>query len=258
MLYNDKNNSKIQLIYYNNNKNSFSIRKQINFPEKIYSLNFSPDKEKIYVCLEDKKSIKFINYNSINNNLELSEEKIEINSNEHFKKCIYINDNCLLTIDKLIIYLWLKEEFNPNKYLNINKIKLNEELYDICLINDDNLIFSQKLKIIFLNLKNFSVEKIIDKIDPINEKNSLISIKDYILVNCEKGIAIISTKTKEMIQYIEWNIKKKNLNYLMKIYILFHMMLLYINIVLLNKILDCHQNMKLKDLILILIYLIFL
>ena len=207
----------IQLIKYYKNKDSFLIINQINFKENIHSLNFSPDKKKIYVCLEDKKAIKIINYNPIKNNLKLSEENIETNSNGHFKKCIHINNNSLIAIDNLILYIWIKDDINSNKYTNIEKIKFKEEIYDICKINDDNLIISQKSKITFLNLKNLSERKNIKKIDSTSENNNLILIKDYILVNCEKGIAIISLKTKEMIQYIEWD--KKSALKLFKDYI---------------------------------------
>ena len=49
------------------------------------------------------------------------------------------------------------------------------------------------------------MEKTIENIDCIKDKKekSLILIKDCVLVNCLKGIAIISIKTKEIIQYIE-------------------------------------------------------
>ena len=164
-----------------------------------------------------KKPIKIINYNPLKNNLKLSEENIETNSNGHFKKCIHINNNSLIAIDNLILYIWIKDDINSNKYTNIEKIKFKEEIYDICKINDDNLIISQKSKITFLNLKNLSERKNIKKIDSTSENNNLILIKDYILVNCEKGIAIISLKTKEMIQYIEWD--KKSALKLFKDYI---------------------------------------
>ena len=205
LIYNDKNSDyEIKLLKYDKNRNNFSIINQINFPKKIFSLNFSPDKKKIYVCLANKKSINIINYNLINNYLELAEEKIEIDySRVNFKKCVHINDNCLMAIDNLIIYLWIKQ-LNSNKYLNIKKLKFTEELYDICKINDENAIFSQKSKISFLNIKKLRLERIIEKIDCIYENNALILINDYILINCKKGIAIISIKTKEMINYIDW------------------------------------------------------
>ena len=46
-------------------------------------------------------------------------------------------------------------------------------------------------------------EKVILNVDCIEDNNNLTLIKDFVLVNCYDGIAIISIKNKEMIQYIE-------------------------------------------------------
>ena len=55
-----------------------------------------------------------------------------------------------------------------------------------------------------LSTKNRIIkEKRINNIDCAEIDNGLIRIKDFILVNCINGIAIISIKNKEMIQYIE-------------------------------------------------------
>ena len=63
-------------------------------------------------------------------------------------------------------------------------------------------LISQKSKLIFINNEILKIEKEINKIDCLEKSDNLILIKDCILVNCKKGIAMISIKTKEMIQYI--------------------------------------------------------
>ena len=52
-------------------------------------------------------------------------------------------------------------------------------------------------------------EKVISNVYCV-ENDNLILIKDCVLVNCYNGIAIISIKNKEMIQYIEMEISNTN------------------------------------------------
>ena len=181
---------------------------RINLPERIKSLSFSTDNKKIYSCLSSKKSVLIINYDSEKNTLKLSDEKIEIKDGlyKNFWKCIPINDNKIITIDKDSIYLWNKKYLNQNNFLNSQKKDLFcSNLYDACQINDECLLFSHCESLTFLTIENLEVEKNIKDIDcnSNKEKKSLILIKDCVLVNCSKGIAIISIKTKEMIQYIQ-------------------------------------------------------
>ena len=95
----------------------------------------------------------------------MSQEKIEINSNGHFTKCIHINNNFLITIDNLNIYLWNKNNLNYYQFSNINRKIFEDKIYDICQINDKNLLISKNLKITFYNLDNLKKEKIIRNID---------------------------------------------------------------------------------------------
>ena len=79
--------------------------------------------------------------------------------------------------------------------------------------NNDYLAFNQYyvVSLIFININDdFKVEKEIENIDSIKNANCLFLLKDFIVVNCLKGLAIISIKTKEMVQYIENNIGYKN------------------------------------------------
>ena len=178
---------------------------KIKLTEKIKSFSFSPDTKKIYACLKNKKSVLIINYNSDNNILKLSDEIIEIEDDleENFNKCIPMNDNDIITIDSNSIYLW-KKIVNSNNFLNTQKKDLFcNDINDLCKINDKYLVFTHHKKLTFYSIENLKVEKNIEYIDCIKKEKSLILIKDYILVNCSKGIAIISIRTKEIVQYIQ-------------------------------------------------------
>ena len=192
---------KIQLYIKSKDKGIYEYINDIDFDKKISSFNFSADKTKIYVCLSDKKSINIINYNPKNNTLELSNEKIELVSEGQFNKCIYINSNCIIASDNNIIYLWSKNYLN--KYINIKKLTFEYKIYDICQVDNIYLLLSQNQELKFVNIENFSVIKGINNIDCAEVDNGLIRIKDFTLVNCINGIAILSVKNKEMIQYIE-------------------------------------------------------
>ena len=79
-------------------------------------------------------------------------------------------------------------------------------------MNNQYLVFSQFSKLTFMKIKPLSKEKTIKNIDCVDEENSIFIVNNFILVNCDKGIAILSIKTKEFIQYYEnwnnWNKKK--------------------------------------------------
>ena len=175
--------------------------RRINFKDKILCFNFSPSKEKIYVILANKKGIIFLDYNFEENTLQLTDDKIEIDEPGNFKKCIYLKDNWLLVIDDNNVYLFFKNDLNLIKFTNTNKITFEDKIYDICKIDNKFALISQKSKLIFIKIENLSKEKEINNIDCLEKPNNLILIKDCVLVNCEKGIAIILLKTKEMVQY---------------------------------------------------------
>ena len=184
------------------NENNYDKIYNLNCDNKITSISFSPNKEKIYACAEEKKYIHIINYNPINNILEYSDKFIEINSEGYFQKCIYINSDCILAIDDISIYLFYEDKSNLNRFTNTKKASLKDEIFDICLINENDLLVAQNSSLIFLSVKNLSIEKIINNVECFDTYNVFILIEDCILVNCKEGIAIISIKTKEMIQFI--------------------------------------------------------
>ena len=201
LLYSYKSNS-FRIISNDINRNSFQEIYKLDCNQKIGNISFSPDKTKIYACSDEKKYIYIINYNPIKNILEYSDDYIERNSNGIFKNCIYINDNCLIAETDYSLYLFHKYTI-INKFKNKKKISFEDIIISTCLINEKEIVISQNMKITFLSIDKLQIEKEIKNIDCSYKNNNLILIDDHILVDCEEGIAIISIKTKEMIQYIQ-------------------------------------------------------
>ena len=146
--------------------------------------------------------IYILNYDSEESTLVLTDDIIEIPGSGHFNECIQIKDNCLLIIDDKSLYLFCKNNLNVQKFTNTNKITFEEEIYDLIEVDDKFSLISQKSKLKFINNENLKIEKVINNIDCSESLDNLTSIKDCILVNCEKGIALISKRNKELIQYI--------------------------------------------------------
>ena len=182
--------------YYAKSKNRFK------FKEKIFFYRKYTDYKKIYAILKNKKLIYILNYDSEENTLVLTDDIIEIPGSGHFNECIQIKDNCLLIIDDKSLYLFCKNNLNVQKFTNTNKITFEEEIYDLIEVDDKFSLISQKSKLKFINNENLKIEKVINNIDCSESLDNLTSIKDCILVNCEKGIALISKRNKELIQYI--------------------------------------------------------
>ena len=82
---------------------------------------------------------------------------------------------------------------------------LHTKIVDLLSINDEYFISANQIKkvILFFNVNNLKQEKIISDIDVIDNKDCLLLFKEYIIINCEKGMAIIMIKTKELIQFVE-------------------------------------------------------
>ena len=205
-----KQNNIFSILWYENdddNQNGFYSNNslEINFNEEIYSISFSLNKRKIYICLSNKKIVKILDFDIDNENLKICEEEIknEYEQNKHFIKCIELANNLVAVSDEESILIWKN---NDKKYLKIKTIELNEYPLDLLFINNDYFIFSlyESEKIVFYDIKNFKIIEDISNIDSINSNNCLLLYKKkYIIVNCEKGIAVIYTNTRQLIQYIE-------------------------------------------------------
>ncbi len=190
-------NESIMLMRYNGKGKLLGNKGyEIYFPNASY-FYISPDKSKVYVHSDKKNSITIFNHKD--GSLQLSDEAIQLPTND-IEKIVQIDENHLILMDSTSIHLLYK----INKiYSAINKVNFEYVLYDTCKINEKYLIASNAYKLTFVIIENLTKEKVIPNVDCINKINSLILIEDCVLVNCKKGIAILSIKTKEIIQYIE-------------------------------------------------------
>jgi hypothetical protein len=206
--------------YYNQENKHICYFKEtrVDIKDKIYSISYSKIKNKIYICLKDHKIIKIYDYikegtskNEINECIE--EIKDNNNLDGHYNKCIYLNNDYLAVADDDKISIWHENlnEFS-NYYSNITNIPLNSEIDDLLLLNTDYFCASQSSNhsIVFCDTNNFTKEKSIMKINCVNTFNCLFLVKKYLIANCFDGIAVISTKTKELVQFIQNFNDKKN------------------------------------------------
>ena len=178
---------------------SIDEENKIKFP-KISTFFVSKDKTKIYAIPDGQNVINIFNYNHEKNTLLLIYKNIPSPSNE-IKKFELIDENYLFLMDDNYIYLLTKN--NCNNFLCTNEKFLAEILFDECKVDDKYIIVSHQYHLTFIKIENLIEEKVILNVDCIEDNNNLTLIKDFVLVNCYDGIAIISIKNKEMIQYIE-------------------------------------------------------
>lgn len=214
-------NNYIKLLIFDKKTGYFLEAKEKYFSPQISSFHFSSDKTKIYAILEEKNSINIYNFNKKYLTLELSDEKIEFESKDNIKKCIPINENNLILFDKYIIYLLSKE----GKIFSVTKkLDLKMNIFDACLINDKYILSTGYFDINFVTIENLTKEKTIhycSRIDKryyscIDKINTIILLNDYVLLNCEKWIAVVSIKTKEIIQIVEYIFGNRKSNIMTK------------------------------------------
>jgi len=181
-------------------------KSRIKMQYKIESVSVSTKSNKIYACLSYRKIVKIFKFNLQKKTMKLCDEEIndEDNDSIRFNKCIELVDDYVATSDSYNICIWKKDSHSV-LYSNIKKITLDEEISDLLLIDDNCFISSSSDdKIInFFNMESLEKEKILSDIDIINSNNSLFLFKDYVIIDCHEGIAILSIKTKELIQYIQ-------------------------------------------------------
>ena len=119
-----------------------------------------------------------------------------------FNNCIYLYNNYLAISDDGYILIWLKNN-NWKKYSNINLISAGETIFNLLLANRNYFVFGTKHKLEFVNIQNLRITKTISKLDIINSKNAFLLFKDYIIINCNGGFAIVSVNKKKLVQYIQ-------------------------------------------------------
>ena len=201
--YFDKSYSLI--INYNKLLKVFTCYCKLNdFKEKIYTISLSLDRKIIIACVNDKKVVKFF-FNS--EEMKFSKINQEIIDNEntysHFNKCIQLTEKYLATADNECIKIWKN---NNKEQLEIEKkIGIGSKTSDLLLVNGEYFISSQpnKKTINIINISTFEISKTISNVDCIDSQNSLLSLQNFIIINCVKGIQLLFKETKEIIQNIQ-------------------------------------------------------
>jgi hypothetical protein len=125
------------------------------------------------------------------------------NTCSHFNKCIQLTEKYLATADNYYITIWKN---NNKEQLEIEKkIDIDSNTSDLLLVNDEYFISSQPYKktIIIINISTFEISKTILNVDSIDSQNSLLSLQNFVIINCVKGIQLLFKATKEITQNIQ-------------------------------------------------------
>ena len=178
---------------------------RIDFKDIIYSISPSINLKRIYACLLNKKIIKVFDLDLENETMKLSNEQIKSKAsipNDHFNKCIELGDGLLASADNYKISIWKR---NKKSFRRITDLKFSEKPFDLLLVNNNYFITSLYLSkiIIFISLEKYEIIDEIKDIDTACSEECFILFKDYIIVNCIKGFALLSIKTKKLIKYID-------------------------------------------------------
>ena len=200
-------NEKIYLSKYDKKSDNIKYSEEKEFKDKIYSVSISKENSQIYICLLDKKEVKILDYNLDKKEFKLNKNSIidENNIVSHFNKCIKLTNDFFATIDNDMIIIWDKTNDDSNRYNIVKRNYMFENTTDILLANEDYFISSQSKNqtLIIYDIKSLSIEHYITNIDCIDSTNCFLLFKQYVIINCKKGIALFFIKTKEITQYIE-------------------------------------------------------
>ena len=205
--YFESDNKSLFLVYYNELKELYYNENLCpDYDEKIYSVSISPIKQQIYACLEDKRVVKIFEYDLEDNELIITDEEINAENDDetnHFNKCINIENDYLVTSDNNYIIIWKENE--SQNFSMIKKFDIGNKTSDLLYIDENYFLSSQpnNKTITVFDIINMKENKIITNIDSIDCCRCLLAFKDYIIINCLKGIALFFVETKEIIQYIE-------------------------------------------------------
>ena len=186
----------------------FLEKSKIAFDYKIHSISVSTKSNKIYACLSNVRIVTIFKFDLKKKKMELCKEYIKAisntgNSSNQFNKCIELINDYVATSDNRGLSIWYCD--GNSKYYSRIQTYLIDVVDDLLLINDEYFISSQSndQTIIFYNLNNdLDKEIILTEIDSIHSPDCLFLFKEYVIVNCSKGIALLSIKTKQLIQYI--------------------------------------------------------
>ena len=205
-IYHDYSN--IYFSFYDNSNKKIINVECITSNSDLYSISISSikDKNKLFICFLNSKKILIIDYNYNNGKFKTTKKEINnniiFNSEQHFYKCIQLNNKNIAASDNNQIIIWTENEYN---YIQ-NNIQIFSKSIDLLLIDDGNFISSQpnEKTLTIYDANNYEQVKIIKNIDCINNVNCFFKLNEkYIIINCNNGIAILSIKTKDIIQYVE-------------------------------------------------------
>jgi hypothetical protein len=154
--------------------------------------------------LLNRKIIKIFDLDLENESMKLSDEQIKSKAsipNDHFNKCIELGNNLLATSDNYKISIWKK---NRKSFIRRTDIKLFEKPFDLLLVNNEYFVTSLYLtkRVIFISMEKDEIIGEIKDLDTVCSEECLILCKEYIIVNCIKGFALLSIKTRNLIKYI--------------------------------------------------------
>ena len=127
--------------------------------------------------------------------------------NRSFLKCIEIPNGLLAIYEggNKSFYVW-----NKYAFLNDEIYIIEYEINDLLLINSNYIKYfilthNTNRTISFYNINNLNEKKVINNININSESNCNISFNNnYLLINCKNGLAVISIKYQELIQYYEY------------------------------------------------------
>ena len=212
-IYNNMNS--LSLYYYDDKSDKISqlSESKSEIKESIYSISVSDIEYKILVCLLNQKIVKIYDYNLKNKILKLNPKEINETPNQssHFNKCIQIEENYFVTGDDIYIKIWAGTSDSLNLIL-IKNYKINLNTFDL-LYTEEYFISSQPKKktLILFENNNLSYLKTITNIECQEKTNCLFRLNEnYIIIACEKGLGLFCIKTKELIQFLEFNYSKYN------------------------------------------------
>ena len=212
-IYNNMNS--LSLYYYDDKSDKISqlSESKSEIKESIYSISVSDIEYKILVCLLNQKIVKIYDYNLKNKILKLNPKEINETPNQssHFNKCIQIEENYFVTGDDIYIKIWAGTSDSLNLIL-IKNYKINLNTFDL-LYTEEYFISSQPKKktLILFENNNLSYLKTITNIECQEKTNCLFRLNEkYIIIACEKGLGLFCIKTKELIQFLEFNYSKCN------------------------------------------------
>ena len=208
--YSDKTNTVEIDKYHKEKKGIYYLPKSmIDFQYKIESVSCSSITNRIYACLSNKLVVKIFEYDLKDKTMVLCEEEIKDDNSylfiSNFFKCIGLPKGFAATSDRDKISIWAKRDNNSKYYSNVKNINSYGKALDLLLINNNYFIAAHNYYnsdiLVFYKTKNYKKSKILLDKCIFQQSNSLLKFKDYIIVNCFDGFALISIKSQELIQY---------------------------------------------------------